>query len=97
MLPTLLTNTTKTAQYLKSQLQRVSLCLERRSSFPRYKADGLRCLMKIWVTHPAAAAKISCRLALVNNERMAENMRVDTRSTPRHVGLVADPLVLVVM
>jgi len=36
------------------------------------------------ITHAAAAPSISCRLALVNNERTAENTNVATKRMPMH-------------
>lgn len=36
-------------------------------------------------SHPADAAKISCRLAIVNNESTAEKMSVETSRTPMHM------------
>lgn len=37
------------------------------------------------MSHPAEAARISCRFALVNSESTAEKISVETRSTPMHM------------
>lgn len=47
--------------------------------------------MKSWAqkkeAHPADAAKISCRLAIVNSESTAEKMSVATSKIPMHTTL----------
>lgn len=37
---------------------------------------------RFYITYPADAARISCRLAFVNNDKTAEKIKVDTKSTP---------------
>lgn len=71
--PTLLMNTTSTAQYLP-QISLSNIVFESPSSKMTQR--------KSQSTHPAAAPKISCRLALVKKLNTPENARVNSSRIP---------------
>ena len=43
--------------------------------------------LKSSTTYAAEAARSSCRFAFVNNDSVAENVRVNTNKTPMHIAL----------